>query len=385
MPEPNDELAALRSELDALDRRMVETAARRNEIVKRIATAKALASSTSGGGGGKPLFDRERERAVYERAKAVAEEVGVPAKLAHGIMTALVESSHLIQEEVSREAARSDTPRRFLIVGGGGRMGRLLGRELGERGHTIDVLEAGNGRDRRQAVREAEVIMVAVPMGRAVEVVTEVAPHVRKEALLCDINSLKQEVCEAMGARCGGEALGLHPMFGPTTRTLRRQKIVACPVKRGPVGAWLQGELGRMGAEIIETDPASHDRMMAVVQVLVHYSTLVMGEALRSTGVSVEESLRFTSPIYRLELAFVGRLFAQNAELYAEIEMGNPYGDEFRHCFFEAAGIVNRAIRTGDRGEFRRLFEGISDYFRGFAGEAMQLSDLIIDAMVTEP
>ncbi|MDY7109995.1 MAG: prephenate dehydrogenase/arogenate dehydrogenase family protein [Planctomycetota bacterium] len=403
MAENNDELARLRAELDELDRSLLQTAARRGEIVRAIATAKAapVSGSGSGGerktasggavepvsGGGRPLFDRERERAVYDRARAFAAEIDLPKRLAHQLMQALIEQSHQIQEDVSRQTAREAgaSRRRFLIVGGRGRMGRLLGGELAARGHEIDVLEVDDDRDRARAVGEAEIVLVAVPMSEARAVVEELAPHVRSDALLCDINSLKQGICAAMAEHCRGEAMGLHPMFGPTVYSLRRQKVVVCPVRRGKLGDWLRDELGRIGLEIIETDPVTHDRMMAVVQVLVHYSTLVMGEALRSTGVSVEESLRFTSPIYRLELAFVGRLFAQSADLYAEIEMTNPHADEFRHCFLEAAGIFNRAIRTGDRESFRRLFDGISDYFRGFADEAMQLSDFIIDTLVMQP
>ena len=43
------------------------------------------------------------------------------------------------------------------------------------------------------------------------------------------------------------------------------------------------------------------------------------------SGVGVEDSLRYTSPIYRLELAFVGRLFAQDPDLYGEIIRTNSY------------------------------------------------------------
>jgi chorismate mutase/prephenate dehydrogenase len=381
MAEPNPDLDRLRGELDRLDRSLVETAARRCEIVTQIAGAKATA-------GGRPLFDRERERAVYDRARTAAAELGLPWPVAHQIMQALVEQSHRIQEEASRKAAIAEPARngrRVLIIGGKGRMGRLFERELTARGHIVDVSDVDDDRDRAKVVADAEIIMIAVPMEMAANVAGEVAPLVQPDALLCDINSLKEDVCEAMRADCRGETVGLHPMFGPTVHSLRRQKVVVCPVNAGPLADWFRAELGRMGMELIETDPVTHDRMMAIVQVLVHYSTLVMGEALRSTGVTVEESLRFTSPIYRLELAFVGRLFAQNPDLYAEIVMTNPQGGDARGRFLEAAARLNRMISNGQRDEFRDWFASVSDYFRGFSGEAMQLSDFIIDAMVLQP
>jgi chorismate mutase/prephenate dehydrogenase len=386
-----DELGALRGELDEIDRALIEAAARRLEIVRRIAEAKLLSGETAGsapGGAGRPLFDRAREREVYERARRVADEVGLAPRTAHALMQAVVEGAHHLQEEVSVSAARAAAASeraRFLIVGGKGRMGRRLGEALAARGHAIDVRDVGDARRAADVVPAADVVMVSVPMERAEAVVAEVAPLVREGALLCDVNSLKEGVCRAMAAHGRNEALGLHPMFGPTVHSLRRQKVVVCPVRDGPRGAWLRGELGRMGMEIIEATPQQHDRMMAVVQVLVHYSTLVMGRALGRSGVSVEESLRFTSPIYRLELAFVGRLFAQNPDLYAEIVMTNPQGGAVRETFIEAAREMERVIAAGNRDAFRTLFRATAAYFHGFADEAMRLSDFIIDAMVRQP
>jgi chorismate mutase/prephenate dehydrogenase len=374
------DLDALRQELDSLDRALLETAARRHEIVRPIADAKSRTD------GGKPLFDRGREREVYTRARATAADVGLPESIAHQLMQTLVEGSHRIQEDVAQRAATADAGNRraWCIVGGGGRMGRRFATELQQRGHEIDVLECDDGRDRAAAVAAADVTMVAVPMEHAATVAAEVSPHVRAGALLCDINSLKQDVCAAM-ASCPGEAVGLHPMFGPTVHSLRRQKVVVCPVRDGEGGKWLRRELGQMGMELIESDARTHDRMMSVVQVLVHYATIVMGDALRRSGLSIEESLRYTSPIYRLELAFVGRLFAQNPDLYAEIEMTNPHGAAAREHFLDAARTLHEVIAAGDRARFHELFEGVSAYFHGFDEEAMQLSDFIIDAMVRQP
>src|SRR5690606_25813695 len=123
------------------------------------------------------------------------------------------------------------------------------------------------------------------------------------------VNSLKGPICDVFAEHARGEAMGLHPMFGGTVASLRRQKVVACPVRPGPLGDWLLSELGALGLEVVHATPAEHDRMMAVVQVLLHFRTSVSGGAFRRAGVPVADSLRFTSPIYRLELSVVARLF----------------------------------------------------------------------------
>ena len=181
------------------------------------------------------------------------------------------------------------------------------------------------------------------------------------------------------------EIVGLHPMFGPSVGALRRQKVVVCPVRRGPRGEWLCAEFGRMGAELIESDPARHDTMMAVIQVLVHFSTIARGDALRRIGVPIEESLRFTSPIYRLELAFIGRLFTQDPNLYAEITMTNPQSERVRAAFREAVEHLDGIVSAGDRPAFRQAFTDTSTFFAGFGPDAMRLSDLVIATLVRQP
>lgn len=272
---------------------------------------------------------------------------------------------------------------RIVIVGGRGRMGSRFAAELGARGHAVDVLEAGDPRPEADVVGVADVVMLAVPMRLAAERALALGPLVRRDALLCDINSLKVEVCAAAERACAGEVLGLHPMFGPSVHTLEHQKLVVCRVRGGPRTEALLGELAATGMTLFESDPETHDRMMAVVQVLTHFRTLVMGEALRRVGVGIEQSLDYTSPIYRLELAVVGRLFVQDPDLYAEIEMQNPFGDEVRRAFRDSATDLAALIDGNDRDGFRALFANVRDYFGPFAEEAHELSDSVIDLVAS--
>jgi chorismate mutase/prephenate dehydrogenase len=370
----SEELDRLRAELDEIDRKLVEQLAARLSLVARVKQAKRAS--------GVHAFDRAREREVFEMAEARGAELGLPASLVREVMGALLEASHNIQEDDADDMPALER-RRFLLVGGRGRMGRLFAGLLERRGHPIDVLEKGDAVEPAR-VAAADVVMVAVPMTEAAQVVGELAPLVRRDALVCDINSLKGEVCGAL-ASSAGEALGTHPMFGPTVRTLRRQKIVVCRVKPGKISAWLEAELGRMGAELVESDPQTHDRMMGVVQVLTHFGIMVMGRALTHSGLSLGETLRFMSPIYRLEVSMVGRLFSQAAELYREILMSNPHGAAFRELFVAQAGELADIVARGDVEAFMTSFRETSEFFAGFSAEAMALTDQMIETLISRP
>ena len=362
------DLAQLRERLDAIDRELLEVAAKRLALVEKIRAAKRA----SGGA----VFDRGREQTVLRNAEEHGAELGLSTELVDKLMAALLEASHSHQQASTTE---SETPRRILIVGGAGRMGALFGGLFAARGHEIDVLEKGDPLDDR--VSRADVVIVAVPMAVAESVITKLATLVRDDALLCDINSLKQNACKAL-ANSNGEALGTHPMFGPTVGTLRRQKIVLCRVKPGPLGDWLRAELAQMGADLIDAEPIEHDRMMAVVQVLSHFGILTMGRSLTRAGVSLADTLRFMSPIYRLEVSMVGRLFAQQPELYREIVMSNPEAKRFLDLYVEEATRLANIIagRAGD--DFIAAFQETADYFAEFSADAMALSDRIIATLM---
>lgn len=274
---------------------------------------------------------------------------------------------------------------RFLIIGGRGRIGRLFERELLDQGQTVDIYDIDDPRDLAPTVARADLVLISVPMSQATEVARKVAPLVGKQALLADLNSLKTDICKAMESSNAAEVVGLHPMFGPTLPHLRGQKMVACAVRTGQRTEVLFNLFQQMGLELVHTDPQTHDRMMAIVQVLVHFSTIVMGSALQRSGASVEKSLEFTSPIYRVELALIGRLFAQDPKLYAEIEMLNPFGAEIRQHFIQAALQINGMIERQDRQQFCDTFVEIKDYFADFSDQSMELSNFLIDCLTSKP
>ena len=61
-----------------------------------------------------------------------------------------------------------------------------------------------------------------------------------------------------------------------------------------------------------------------MVQALRHFATFIFGRFLYQRRINLNRTLEFSSPIYRLELDMVGRLFAQDPELYSEIIFATP-------------------------------------------------------------
>jgi chorismate mutase/prephenate dehydrogenase len=116
--------------------------------------------------------------------------------------------------------------------------------------------------------------------------------------------------------------------------------------------------------------------------VLTHYSTEVLGRTMQQLEVPVLETLRFTSPIYHMELLMTARHFAQSADLYASIEMSNPNRDQVMQQFRDAAGEWHETIQNGDREGFRKLFSEVESFFGDFSQTALEQSSFLIDRLV---
>jgi prephenate dehydrogenase len=133
---------------------------------------------------------------------------------------------------------------------------------------------------------------------------------------------------------------------------------------------------------VTEATPEQHDRVMAVVQVLTHFQTQVLGLALVRIGVPLGETLRFTSPAYLLELYVSARHFAQSPDLYGAIEARNPETPAVTTAFNAAARELADIVVAGDRARFHAMFDEVRAFFGSFTDEAMEQSSYLIDRIV---
>jgi chorismate mutase/prephenate dehydrogenase len=171
-------------------------------------------------------------------------------------------------------------------------------------------------------------------------------------------------------------------MFGPAVHTLQGQRVVVCRGRGDAWADWVVHTLTARGLLVTEATPAQHDRAMSVVQVLTHFQTQVQGLTLARLGLPLDETMRFTSPVYFLELLVTARHFAQSPRLYGPIEMRNPRAAEVTAAFHVAATELADVIARRDQGAFDALFEEVREFFGAFTTEALEQSSYLIDRIV---
>jgi chorismate mutase/prephenate dehydrogenase len=378
-----DDLRSLRAQLTACDEQIVTLLGERMRLIRRVADVKAAARL--------PSFDREREGAHMDDLHARAAMAGVPAEVVRDVYGTLFAASR----EAQREALHAGDERFSIgIIGGTAGMGAFLARLFVRAGYSVEttgiITVAGTGETKHVGATNAEVasrhdlIVVAVPIAVTVDVIEEIAPHVRAGACLCDVTSVKRAPLAAMLEHTAEtvDVVGTHPMFGPSGDDMDRQRVVVCK-GRGEAGeARVRRLFESFGAEIIDATAEEHDAQMSLIQVLVHEKTMVLGSVMERLKANLPRSLQFASPIYRIELATIGRMFSQRAELYADILTANPDGAAVSQIFEQEASHFSRAVAMQDRDTMLRRFHEIADYMMEFAEWAKKESDAILQDIV---
>lgn len=377
MTEPNPDegpLLELRGALDALDHELLELLVRRMDIVADIAARKRSHRVR--------IRDLAREQRVLDDRCARAEELGLPAESIESVWRQLMLMSRERQAALRAEVPLDVEAKTIAIIGGEGAMGRSLNTLFSDLGHEVRSADLRTELRPADAAATADVVIISVPIRETRSVIEELGPLVRKEALLMDVTSIKTDPMEAMLASTEAGVLGTHPMFGPGVNTYQGQRVVICPGRGDAWLDWARQMFTARGLLITETTPAVHDSMMAIVQVLHHFKTQVLGLALSRAGAPLEETLRFTSPAYLLETYVTGRHFAQSPDLYGPIEMLNPDSTQVIEGFRKAAADLAEILAAGDQDAFDQVFADVRAFFGEFTEEALDQSGFLIDRLV---
>lgn len=370
----NQSLVDLRAKIDAVDHDILTLLAKRNTLVGGVAQYKR--------NHGVPIRDYTREREILADRRAHAAAAGLSAELTESLFRLILWGSRDRQAALKAEVPLDLEPKSIAVIGGRGAMGRCVARMFADIGHAVVVADHESDLAPVEAAATADVVVISVPIDRTVAVIREVGPVVRTDALLMDVTSIKREPLDAMLASTQAGVVGTHPLFGPSVHSLQGQRVVMCRGRGDAWFDWLERMFRARGLVTKESTPQQHDQAMAVVQVLVHFSTEVMGRTLSKMGVDLEETLAFTSPIYLLELLMTARHFAQSPDLYSSIQMSNPTTDEVTEAFSRAANEWRAVVKSGDHDAFAEAFDEVRHFFGSFTDRALEQSSYLIDRLV---
>lgn len=360
MSEADNKLNTLRRRIDDVDSQLIQLLKLRNELTGAVGDVKSQT--------GMPIYVPSRESELIEARRAQAESIGLSPDLAEDILRRIIRDSYRSQHANYR--CINPAINKVVVIGGEGALGKVFVGLFEQSDYAVTCLEKDDWSRADDIFANAKLVIVAVPIKLTVSVIERLTT-LPKDCVLADITSVKKEPLQAMMKAHSGPVVGLHPMFGPDSPGMIKQVVVVCHGREAQQYSWLLEQMRVWGGVLHESSSAEHDSAMAFIQVMRHFSTFVYGQHLQEEDPSLASLLMFSSPIYRLELAMVGRLFAQAPALYADIIFNNAESlallKRFHARFGEALGLVE----ANDKAAFVQKFNETKQWFGDYAEQCL--------------
>jgi chorismate mutase/prephenate dehydrogenase len=266
--------------------------------------------------------------------------------------------------------------KRIVIIGGNGLLGQRFVEMFKLSGYEVDILGRANWDKAEEICSHAGLVIVGSPIDVTVSVIEQLS-YLPDDCILADITSVKDEPLQAMLRVHKGPVVGLHPMFGPDITSFAKQVVVYCDGRGEDKYQWLIEQMKIWGAHLYNVDSTVHDESMTLIQALRHFTSFVYGSHLKEVDADLKQLLDLSSPIYRLELAMVGRLFAQDPALYADIILSQKNNlvmiKRYHQHFAEAIELLENADREQFIKRFQSVTEWMGDYSSLFLDESRSL------------
>ena len=354
----------LRRQIGEIDQEILRLAARRLDVAKEIGKRKLESAS--------PVRDYVAEREVLSRFDSLCADLDLDSTMGKSIAKALIGGAVRAQEEL-HESTFEGTKQRISIVGGSGRMGAWLARYLHSRGHRVTIFDpAGrldgfhNARSLETAVRNAEIVVLAVPLHLAAQVYASLL-DLRPPAVIVDIFSLKGPVLDRISqARDRGLAVtSCHPLFGPDVYLLSEHTLLLCHCGDGSADATVEALFTGTSLDLVDVPVADHDRMMGIVLGLGHAINIVFTEALARSGMTSKQLERVATTTYVKQATTAAEVARENPRLYYDIQHLNEHSREI-YDLIEGALMAFRGAALDDK---PGAFEALMGKGRAYFGE----------------
>lgn len=372
MPKSEQSLSTHRVRIDTIDEQILDLLQERSEIVKDVLLTKIQNKL--------PIYVAGREENKIQSFREMAVKRRLDPEWAEDFLRMIMSSSRASQSN-SEFPCATTSPKTILILGGAGGMGSQYATLFSASGHYVRILDKNDWPKAKGLFDGVDLVVVSVPINATEKVIRDAVKFMSDEMILADFTSNKIDPLHTMLEAHPGTVVGLHPMHGPDVQNLSKQLMMVCSGRNEDQYTWVINQFQLWGMRVLIVDPERHDRIMHMVQGLRHFVALLHGSFMKDFDLKPEEILHFSSPIYRAELMMTGRIFAQDAELYADIVFANEERRQLLLKFLVHHQRLADMVRSGDKKAFIEEFEAITSFFGEFAETALNESGYLINRL----
>ncbi len=208
------------------------------------------------------------------------------------------------------------------------------------------------------AVRDADLVIVCIPVGACGEVAREIAPHLKPGAIVSDVGSVKGSIVKDMAPHLPKSVhfVPAHPVAGTEhsgpdsgfAELFINRWCILTPPPATDAGAVerLAAFWRALGARVETMSPEHHDLVLAVTSHLPHLiAYTIVGTANELGKVTESEVLQFSAGGFR----DFTRIAASDPTMWRDVFLANKDAVlEMLGTFQEDLSKLTRAIRRGD-------------------------------------
>jgi cyclohexadieny/prephenate dehydrogenase len=220
--------------------------------------------------------------------------------------------------------------------------------------------------DAAQAVKDADLVIVSVPVGSSGAVAEEIAPALKSGAIVTDVGSTKRSVIAQMSPYMpdGVHFIPGHPLAGTEksgpdagfAELFENRWCIFTPLPGTDPAALdkLSEFWRRCGSNIDTMDPDHHDKVLAIVSHLPHIIAYnIVGTADDLETVTKSEVIKYSASGFR----DFTRLAASDPTMWRDVCLHNKDAIlEMLARFSEDLASLQRAIRWGEGDKLFDLF-----------------------------
>jgi prephenate dehydrogenase len=215
------------------------------------------------------------------------------------------------------------------------------------------------------AVRDADMVVLATPVGSMAEILGAIAPYLAKGAVVTDVGSVKGTIAAAartaLGAKLSGFVPG-HPIAG-TERTgveasfsslFVGRRVVLTPLPETSIEAVarVRAMWQAAGAEVVSMSVEHHDTVLAATSHLPHLLAYALVDMLAQLDDS-REIFAFAAGGFR----DFTRIASSDPVMWRDISLANrtAIADMLKKYRAEVDGLIT-AVAAGDGAVLQALF-----------------------------
>jgi prephenate dehydrogenase len=243
-----------------------------------------------------------------------------------------------------------------IAIAGYGRFGSAFGallREAGQRVRAFDpaiaVPEPLRAASLEDLAKDADFVVLAVPVPRMGETLAALRPHLAAPQIVLDVGSVKVAPTAVMAAQLGRDVpwVATHPLFGPVSlmRGDRPLRAVVCPNALHPeASAAVAALFRRIGCEVIEQAADAHDRAMARTHALAFF----VAKGMMDAGVPTD--LVYVPPSFQAIERTIEAVRSDAGHLFTALHRENPYAADARRALLSALAETDRTLSAEPEG-----------------------------------